>query len=214
MNYSRIYRNIIEHRKIVPSVSSYKERHHIIPKCMGGTDQDDNLVELSAREHFFVHQLLAKMFPIRPLIGAAYLMSNYNQYGSRRYEWIKTMYSETQRKRMTGTKQSEETRLKRSASLRGKPRTQEVRDKISASKRGVPKTEETRRKMSEAQTGRVWSEEDLQRRAEKQRGKNKGRVFSDETKQRMSESAKNRPKRTLSEEHKRKISEARRKSYL
>lgn len=35
--------------------------HHIIPKCLGGLDTVDNLVELTAREHFICHWLLTKM---------------------------------------------------------------------------------------------------------------------------------------------------------
>ncbi len=38
----------------------YKEKHHIIPKSLGGNNSKDNLVELTAREHFIVHMLLCK----------------------------------------------------------------------------------------------------------------------------------------------------------
>ena len=39
----------------------YTERHHIIPKSLGGSDDRSNLVRLTAREHFICHQLLTKM---------------------------------------------------------------------------------------------------------------------------------------------------------
>jgi hypothetical protein len=39
----------------------YTERHHIQPKCLGGTDDHKNLVRLTAREHFVVHHLLTKI---------------------------------------------------------------------------------------------------------------------------------------------------------
>jgi hypothetical protein len=38
----------------------YTERHHIIPKCIGGTDEPSNIVRLSAREHYIAHRLLVK----------------------------------------------------------------------------------------------------------------------------------------------------------
>ena len=38
----------------------YKERHHIIPRCTGGLDEEDNLIDLTAKEHFIAHMLLAK----------------------------------------------------------------------------------------------------------------------------------------------------------
>lgn len=41
----------------------YKERHHIIPKCMGGSDDEENLVDLLLREHIIAHKLLADIYP-------------------------------------------------------------------------------------------------------------------------------------------------------
>ena len=35
----------------------YHERHHIVPRCMGGADTEDNLIALYAREHFIEHKL-------------------------------------------------------------------------------------------------------------------------------------------------------------
>lgn len=41
--------------------SVYTEKHHIIPKCMGGKDDLSNLVKLTAKEHFIAHMLLVRM---------------------------------------------------------------------------------------------------------------------------------------------------------
>jgi hypothetical protein len=41
--------------------NTYIEKHHIIPKSLGGSDNSDNLVNLTAREHFVCHRLLTKM---------------------------------------------------------------------------------------------------------------------------------------------------------
>ena len=41
----------------------YHERHHIIPKCMGGKDTYQNLTYLTAREHLLAHWLLMKAYP-------------------------------------------------------------------------------------------------------------------------------------------------------
>jgi len=54
MNYKRIHDQIIERAKS-RILEGYKERHHIIPKCMGGNNEKDNLVYLTAREHFIIH---------------------------------------------------------------------------------------------------------------------------------------------------------------
>jgi len=60
--YTRIYFSIIENaRKRVLSKNQYKETHHIIPRSMGGDNSSDNLVDLTAREHFVCHKLLVRM---------------------------------------------------------------------------------------------------------------------------------------------------------
>jgi len=56
MNYQKIYDQIIERAKN-RKLEGYKEKHHIIPKCLGGPDNKENLVELTAREHFLCHLL-------------------------------------------------------------------------------------------------------------------------------------------------------------
>jgi hypothetical protein len=42
-------------------LTEYTERHHIIPQSLGGSNEKDNLVDLTAREHFICHWLLIKM---------------------------------------------------------------------------------------------------------------------------------------------------------
>jgi hypothetical protein len=62
MNYQNIYNQIIERAKN-RVLEGYKEKHHIIPKCLGGNNDKDNLVELTAREHFLCHRLLCEIYP-------------------------------------------------------------------------------------------------------------------------------------------------------
>jgi hypothetical protein len=58
--YTRWYYNII-HRAQTRTLTGYFERHHIIPKSLGGNNSTTNLVNLTAREHFICHWLLVKM---------------------------------------------------------------------------------------------------------------------------------------------------------
>jgi hypothetical protein len=60
MDYKKVYDAIIEKRRNDPPLG-YVERHHIVPRSLGGGDDPDNLVELTAREHFLCHWLLVKM---------------------------------------------------------------------------------------------------------------------------------------------------------
>lgn len=63
MNYQNIYDRLIEKRKqiILNKKDCYCERHHIIPKCLGGSNNKTNLINLTAREHYIAHCLLVKI---------------------------------------------------------------------------------------------------------------------------------------------------------
>lgn len=41
-----------------PEIDEKMEEHHILPKCVGGTNDEDNLVMLSLKQHFMVHYYL------------------------------------------------------------------------------------------------------------------------------------------------------------
>lgn len=45
------------------ALNFYTEMHHILPKCLGGKNEDNNYVLLKAEEHITAHILLAKMYP-------------------------------------------------------------------------------------------------------------------------------------------------------
>lgn len=75
MNYTKIYNNLINRAKD-RLLEGYVEKHHIVPKCIGGADTRDNLVQLTAREHFIAHYLLAKMYPDTGLPHALWRMAN------------------------------------------------------------------------------------------------------------------------------------------
>ena len=59
--YTRWYNNITEQAK-TRTIDGYTEKHHIIPKCMGGNDDTKNLVKLTFREHYIAHWLLSKIY--------------------------------------------------------------------------------------------------------------------------------------------------------
>jgi hypothetical protein len=58
--YSKCYYRIIENRRNNP-FNGYVERHHIVPKSLGGSNKKENIIALTAREHFICHRLLVKM---------------------------------------------------------------------------------------------------------------------------------------------------------
>ena len=74
MNYTGIYANLMSRASLCTRVG-YTETHHIIPRCMGGSDDTANLVNLTPEEHYLAHQLLVKIYPGNTkLVYAAMLM--------------------------------------------------------------------------------------------------------------------------------------------
>ena len=93
MNYCRIYDSLIS-RACNRTIVGYVERHHIIPKCIGGTDDADNIVSLTPEEHYLAHLLLIKIYPnVKGLLYAVKLMSG--QGSNKKYGWVKRKISAT-----------------------------------------------------------------------------------------------------------------------
>lgn len=63
MDYKKAYLALIEQAQSRPMPASYTERHHITPKCLGGSNEKTNIAILTAREHFLAHRLLCKIYP-------------------------------------------------------------------------------------------------------------------------------------------------------
>jgi len=84
MNYQKHHDLLINKRgkKEKPSDGGYYERHHILPRSLGGDDSDDNLIYLTGREHLIVHWLLYKIHGIGPMADAFYAMCM-DKYGNR-----------------------------------------------------------------------------------------------------------------------------------
>jgi hypothetical protein len=169
MNYLKIYNMLIEKRKMLGNPEGYGERHHILPKAFGGTDEENNLIILTAREHFIAHLLLSKIYGGK-MIYALYMMSTRDGYTNRRYEKARLEFSqmvsenkdraEKIRNKVTGKPKSEEHRKNWFESRKngaGWIVTDEHKEKISKSLSGdgnpmfgKTHTDEARRLISEA----------------------------------------------------------------
>lgn len=58
--YTKWYFDLVgSRRKMVRDC--FTETHHITPKCLGGNNDESNLVKLTPREHYICHRLLLKM---------------------------------------------------------------------------------------------------------------------------------------------------------
>ena len=128
--YARIYFSIIDNAK-QRKIDSYTEVHHILPKSLGGSNSKDNLVNLTAREHYICHLLLTKMVEStfkNKMVYALWMMIRGNskqkrnfKINSKIYSKLKTEYAESVRNSKLGKKLSEETKLKISQKKKGVP---------------------------------------------------------------------------------------------
>jgi hypothetical protein len=189
MNYERIYNQLISRAK-TRILNGYKERHHIVPKCIGGTNTLDNLVELTAREHFLAHKLLCKIYPnVKGIRLAFWAMVNWKskknqrtyKISSREYESLRLSVIDIIREIQKSRKHL--------------PHSNKTKQKISTALSGKPKSKQHCENMSKALKGRsVWNKD------------KKGVQFvSDETKEKMRLAHLGKKRKPHSEETKEKI---------
>lgn len=92
MNYHKIYANLVSRGK-ERVMNSYKEQHHIIPRCMGGSDSSENLVYLTPEEHYLAHQLLVKIHNNNHALVKAAVMMICNRPSNKLYGWLRRKHS-------------------------------------------------------------------------------------------------------------------------
>lgn len=165
MNYQKIYSDLISKFKENPS-EGFSERHHIFPKCMGGTNKAENIVRLPPRHHFIAHLLLAKIYGER-MLYAAWRMKTSKKYTSKEYAWLRQKISKRMKDNNPGNRRR--TRAGKNNPMYGKTGTasphfgkkysEEHREKISIGQRGKKLSPETKAKISRARKGQKDSPE-------------------------------------------------------
>jgi len=208
MNYQKIYNQIVDRAKQQFVTGDrkrknghYYESHHIIPRCLGGTDDKENLVLLTAREHFICHWLLIRIYPTnKKLVSAFWNMcngrqsSNQNRYipNSRIYSESREAHAKAMSELLKNVPVKEEWKLKRK-STKGRPGTWI----------GRKHSPESIEKMRQSALNRVKpSQETIDKRVSKLIGQTR----SVDTRKKMSENSPKKGK-SPSEETKNKIRE-------
>jgi hypothetical protein len=202
MNYLKVYTQLIESAKSKnrSKKTGYYESHHIVPKCMGGSDDSHNLVLLTPREHFIAHLLLYKDNPIRKLRDSVLFFKGKDSqyYNSRLYESVRIDHIIEMKTNNPSLYLSKESKQSKSAKLKTYVKTEEHKKNISKSKKGKQTrlgavlTEESKYAISESV--KKWHAEvgvsDETR--EKLRLANTGRTHSSSSIELMTQSAINR----------------------
>jgi len=208
--YTIWYNNIIQQAKSrdLPK-ETYTEKHHIIPKSLGGDNSDSNLVTLTAREHFICHLLLPRMLigvAKRNMTFAIWSMLNRDhskqqsryKVNSHTYQRLKIQVSNASSQLHKGKTVSAETRAKisakakgRKSTFKGKSHSAESKEKLSIARKGKINSLETVAKILESRKHYRHSEETKQKISESNKGKIV--VITKETKQKISNALKGRP---------------------
>jgi hypothetical protein len=211
MNYERIYNAIVnnarsEDRKKVFGI--YYERHHIIPRCMGGTNDKSNLILLTAKEHYMAHRLLCEIHPCNNKLQYAMWMMINGNFKNKRHIPSSKIYSQLKEEYMSNLMSDESRDIMRQSHINRHAISEETRKKMSDhAKSRAPMSEETKKKLSDINKNRAPMTEGTRKKLSIIA---KGRILSEEHKKRISDAHKGKPKPALSIEHKKKISDGNR----
>lgn len=125
MDYRLAYENLVQKALERTDIPNVIEKHHIVPKSMGGTNAKSNIVFFTPKEHYVAHHLLWKIHNNREMQYAFWCMVNVRTGGrdyrvtGRVYQQIKVQHQATMKILRTGAKDTDETRSKKSKSHTG-----------------------------------------------------------------------------------------------
>jgi hypothetical protein len=175
--YTRWYLDLVSSRQNrIKNENEYYENHHIIPKSLGGANNTENLVLLTAKEHFLAHWLLTKCVDTHhtfKMLKALHKMTQSSENHKRIIaSWQYEVARKANRLAQSGKKMSEANKQKLIEAHTGKKRSQESRMKMSLAAKGKPKAKWTEERKAERR-GKKHSIETCKKKSEALKGKPK-----------------------------------------
>ena len=198
--YTKWYNNIISSAKGRINIG-YVEKHHIIPRSLGGSDDKNNIVALTAKEHFICHLLLTKMttgLQNRSMWHAAWNMANQKREYQQRYIVSARIYEII--KTTNAKKLSEANTGKVNYSAKGKAKSDEHKEKLRQANLGKKRSVESITKQVNSMTGRKRTNEECAAISNGLKGRKsptKGMKYTAESKAKISESKKGKKRHYL-----------------
>lgn len=178
MNYIEQYNKLVKTRRALNRKKGYElyyEKHHIVPRWLGGKDTKNNLVLLTAKEHYVAHLLLWKHYRDRSSALAFHKMTKstnkhqQRKFTARQFEKARLAFVQTQSGNLNWSRNNE-------SPLKGKPninkgkklgkrdwmtgdnnpsRRESVRESIRATLKGRKRSEEHNRNLQAALTPEI-----------------------------------------------------------
>ena len=179
--YTKCYYSIINRAKERVLGIQPIEKHHIIPKSFGGSNEVTNIARLTLREHFICHLLLPKMTAGKQrtkMVYALWMMCRASKSRREAFKCTSKTYERVKQVMVNSRTSADftpewkrkisESKIGKIAWNKGIPRTESERSKMSATRKklaaggqkpwntGKRHPEETRQKIKEANLGKKW----------------------------------------------------------
>ena len=156
MDWQKHYDRLIKRARNRES-EALTERHHVVPRCLGGGNEERNLVALTPEEHYIAHLILCRLHPgNQDLVVAVYLMATVANArlpmsDNKAVGWLRRKIIGVSRNAVVKAKLSEAAKVSQAALV--------ARHELHARKIGVPRSDDTKAKVGAAHRGRKHSDE-------------------------------------------------------
>ena len=128
---------------------------------MGGDDNKENIIQLTAREHFLCHRLLCEIYPNNDKLWYALFLMAIGKQKNKKHHYV------------VSSRLYEKIKIEWQSKVKNKPKpdgfmSEEIRQKISESNKGKSRnkgskfSEETKQKISEAKKGKSLSKQHVE----------------------------------------------------
>lgn len=162
--YYAIYTRLIarckaQNRVLLSKVNKnyiYYERHHIVPRSLGGDNSKNNLVLLTSKEHFLCHRLLVKFTNGIAKRNMAFALMRMSK-GSNGNAIAARLYERSKKELLVAISGPNHPNFGKPGSSLGKKFTEEHKSRMSSSQKGKTIRPESRLKQSNAMRGRELS---------------------------------------------------------
>jgi hypothetical protein len=161
--YTKWYYNIIQNAqaRILP-LNVYFEKHHIVPRSLGGNNKQSNIAKLTPKEHFICHLLLTKMTNgngMYKMRYALWMLTNIKKIGKGRYtptgriyEYVRKCHNDAIKLSWTDEKRKQHSKKLKEFNARVDKTSEQYQNRVE--------------KIIEFQKTKVWTEKAIQSRLE------------------------------------------------
>lgn len=129
----------------------YTERHHIIPKCIGGNNKKENIISLTPKEHFICHWLLTKMTSGKNKTKMCYAFWSMTRKNSKTRRCFTSIQYDIAKKCVVSVRKN-----KTFEEIYGIEKATSIKRKMSEKQKGIPKPNSWKNLPKENKSSKQW----------------------------------------------------------